>query len=316
MIHIMSHMIIPFKNYCHCISQCLFFFSLSLFLNYHKVCAQEILWPKIPNPTCAKGLLHLHQNITVNITFYVGSEWHLLNGLFQVSMTCDIFKDWSMAFVTNHSNSMTFPWPHESAYIITWFSFNSFFFLNWFCILHHHYRYYFLQNSWSQVSSIDFYPELCFWSQLLKGWMPCWCNTLVNVIVCKHHVSLTLVSNKLNTPFFSMLFQWVKKMELLLNVYLKRVQKWLVNFRNVTRKSLTRTNIPAMSSILVLQNHNTVTNVHQICCWSAISLPLVKHVNTLPPPTHTRTQQMLLNQHNHVIHALTSLFGTSYHITC
>ena len=69
------------------------------------------------------------------------------------------------------------------------------------------------------------------------------------------------------------------KMELLLNINWKKLcpnsQQML---EILTHKTLTRTNILALSGIFVLRNHNTVKDIDQIFCWSAIhvSLPLVK----------------------------------------
>ena len=107
-------------------------------------------------------------------------------------------------------------------------------------------------------------------------------NTLVqwNVIMYANVTfPLTLVSSKLNAPFFSTLFQWGKNWNCFQMYIWRNCAKIVCDFFEiVTHKTLTRTNIPALSWISVLQNHNyTVTNVDQICRWSAISLPLVTH---------------------------------------
>ena len=69
------------------------------------------------------GPLHVHQNITRNITFHVGTECHF-------SMTFGILKNsmTSPGLEISHSNSMTFPsfpWLYEPWCIVlshkTWF---------------------------------------------------------------------------------------------------------------------------------------------------------------------------------------------------
>ena len=47
----------------------------------------------VPSLVHAKDPSHMHQNITENITFYVGPECHFCYGIFQFSMTSDIFED-------------------------------------------------------------------------------------------------------------------------------------------------------------------------------------------------------------------------------
>ena len=64
-----------------------------------------------PNLLHTMGPMHVHQNITGNITFYVGAECNFW--LFH-----DIFKDFmtSPGLEISHSNSMIspgFPWPHN-----------------------------------------------------------------------------------------------------------------------------------------------------------------------------------------------------------
>ena len=79
--------------------------------------------------------------------------------------------------------------------------------------------------------------------------------------VCKVTLSLTLFSNKLNEPFFSMLFQWNKNCNCF-QVYFWRNNAQIV--RNFWKLHLTKTNILVPSVNSVLLNHNTVTNVDQI----------------------------------------------------
>ena len=52
-------------------------------------------------------------------------------------------------------------------------------------------------------------------------------------------------------------------------IFEETMPKLSVNFENLSHKTLTRTNIPVPYEILVFLHHNTVTNVDQICCWSA-----------------------------------------------
>ena len=62
------------------------------------------------------------------------------------------------------------------------------------------------------------------------------------------------------------------------SLYLKKLcQNCQLIFEIITHKTLTRTNIQTRSWISVLRNHNIVTNVDQICRWSAIFFPLVTH---------------------------------------
>ena len=64
--------------------------------------------------------------------------------------------------------------------------------------------------------------------------------------------------------------------------------------RNLAR--LTRTNIQPASWISVLQNHNTLANVDQIC----------KH--------WCQNSKQLYYQHDYLVHTLVGLFGTSHHV--
>ena len=69
---------------------------------------------------------------------------------------------------------------------------------------------------------------------------------------------LTLVSNELNVPFFSTLFQWDEK-DVTVVKYIpeETVPQLSVNFGNrISQDSYTRTNIPAPSEILVLLIHD------------------------------------------------------------
>ena len=75
--------------------------------------------------------------------------------------------------------------------------------------------------------------------------------------------------------------------------------KLSVNFGNHISQNSQRTNIPVLSVISVSLHHNTVINVRQIYRWSAMSFSLVTHTDHL---------------HDHPIHALVGLFGTSYHV--
>ena len=46
----------------------------------------------VPNLAHAKGLLCVHQNVTVNITFYVGQEFYIL-WYISLSATFDILEN-------------------------------------------------------------------------------------------------------------------------------------------------------------------------------------------------------------------------------
>ena len=106
---------------------------------------------------------------------------------------------------------------------------------------------------------------------------------------------LTLVSNKLNVSFFSTLLQWDENC-ICFQMYIWRNCAQIVSkFGNHNSQDLTRTNITVQSWISVLRNHNTVTNVDQICRWSVISFPLV---------THNTHRRYWIYQRDHSIHAL------------
>ena len=82
---------------------------------------------------------------------------------------------------------------------------------------------------------------------------------------------LTQVSNKLNVPT-SHIFQWDKNCKSF-QVYFWRncATIMTVNFKNqISQEPIS---VPSVSS--VLPNHNTVTNVDQICHWSTVSFSLV-----------------------------------------
>ena len=85
---------------------------------------------------------------------------------------------------------------------------------------------------------------------------------------------LTLLSNKLNVPFFSTLFQWDKKCNCFEVYFWRNNPKIVSKFWKshlTSHKALTRTNVPVPSVISVLLNHKTVTNVDQ-------SLPMKWHI--------------------------------------
>ena len=82
-----------------------------------------------------------------------------------------------------------------------------------------------------------------------------------------------------------------QKLELLWNVYLKKLCQNCQEILEIeTHRTLTRTNIPALSWILVLRNHNIVTNV-----WS--NLPLKCHIFIIG---NTHTQEKLYHQCDHI----------------
>ena len=87
-------------------------------------------------------------------------------------------------------------------------------------------------------------------------------------------------------------------------IFEETVPKLSVNFGNHSSQDSHKNNLPARSGISVLRNHNTVTNLYQICCWSAISFPLVTHTD----------DTVLSDKCDHLIHALVDLFGTSFHV--
>ena len=115
-------------------------------------------------------------------------------------------------------------------------------------------------------------------------------------------VSLTLVSNKLNIPIFLYVFPMGLKWNCWKCLFEETVPNLSVNFGKHDSQDSHNNNIMPLSSISVLWNHNTAANVDQICCQSALSLPLEN--------SQRRTAQS--REHNQPIHALVGLLGTSY----
>ena len=93
--------------------------------------------------------------------------------------------------------------------------------------------------------------------------------------VCKRHVSNDTGSKQIERAIFPMLFQWDKKIGTAFKCILEETMpKLSLNFGNRNSQNSHKNNIPALSWISVLRNHNTVKDVDQISRWSAVSLPL------------------------------------------
>ena len=107
---------------------------------------------------------------------------------------------------------------------------------------------------------------------------------------CKSHVSTDTVQTNWTRHFFHTLFQWDKNWNCwtaFKYIFEETVPKLSLILEIVTHTNFTRTNIPALSWISVLRNHNTVTNVDQICRWSVIFLPLVTHTEDTVLPARS-----------------------------
>ena len=71
---------------------------------------------------------------------------------------------------------------------------------------------------------------------------------------------LTLVSNKLKVPYFSIYFNRIKIVTAFKCIFEQTVPKFLENFGNHYSQDFHKTDLPARSGILVLQNNNNNNN--------------------------------------------------------
>ena len=96
--------------------------------------------------------------------------------------------------------------------------------------------------------------------------------------VCKRHIAIDTGFKQTEGTIFPLCyFNGIKNFNCFQMYIWRTVPKLSVNFGNHNRKTLTRIDLQARPGILVLQNHNTVTNVDQICRRSAISFPFIMH---------------------------------------
>ena len=84
--------------------------------------------------------------------------------------------------------------------------------------------------------------------------------------------------------FSSCYFNGIKIVNVVKCIFEEIMPKLSVNFGNISHKTLTRINILVPSVIWVLLHHDTVTNVDQICRWSAISFSLIAHTEVTVSP--------------------------------
>ena len=117
----------------------------------------------------------------------------------------------------------------------------------------------------------------------------------------------TLVSHKVNVPFFYRLSQWDKNCSCFEVYFWSYCAKIVSKFLEImSDKTLTRIDNPAPSEISDLLNHNTVTSVDQII-WS---------FNTISFSLVTRTE-VIVSSLDHPIHACwyDSIFKWRLHCT-
>ena len=127
----------------------------------------------------------------------------------------------------------------------------------------------------SRFKLIIFLHEIWYSGRTWQSYTLVEWNVLMYVNVT---LPLTLVSNKLNVPFFTTIFQRDKYCYCFSVHFLTKLcQNCQKILEIISCKILTRTNIPVPSVILVLLHHNVVTNVDQIRRWSAISFSFSKY---------------------------------------
>ena len=111
----------------------------------------------------------------------------------------------------------------------------------------------------------------------------CGCDhTLIhwNVIVYANvRLPMTLVANKLNLSFYSTLCEWDKSVNSFKCIFEETVTN--CQFWKSFLMGIMRTNVLGPLVNMVLLNHNTVTNVDQICCWSTIIIFLIGNTYNL-----------------------------------
>ena len=130
------------------------------------------------------------------------------------------------------------------------------------------------------------------------------CQNVITLVQCNVIVAmysnvtlpLTLVSNKLNVPFLSTLSNGIKIVTAFKCILGETMPKLSVNYVLQDPDSHRNQYPGPVTCNFSFLHHNTVTNVDQICSWSAMAFPLVTHTKLL---NHLR---------DHPIHALVGLF--------
>ena len=108
------------------------------------------------------------------------------------------------------------------------------------------------------------------------------CAYACTLNVCKRHVAIDTGVKQIKILCLNnnnkMLFQWDKIVTVFKCIWEGNVCKF------IPHKTFTRTKIPVLSVISVLQNYNTVTNVDQIRRWIHIFLIDNTHTEVAVPP--------------------------------
>ena len=122
--------------------------------------------------------------------------------------------------------------------------------------------------------------------------------------VCRRHVAIGTGFKQTEGTIFPCYFNGIRIATAVKCIFEGTMPKLAVNFGNhISQLDSHKNQYPGPVCNFCLLHHNTVTNGDQICRCSNLSLSLITH-----------THKLLDQLHDHPIHALVSLFGTSYHV--